>query len=220
MKASRKGMSALMFLALVLGMLDFMTITAAVGIAASAVSIPHVNEPPKDVAERTTPVAPTVLYSILNWKDGEPHDVDGWHRCTVQRASGPLHYTVNYRQRSDGFLDLLRDDLGRPSYLNAELVQSNSEINQMPPNTVCRVNVHLYHSHTGSLPVEGHLIVILNKDAKNEVLLADVPFELARPGQEVTVAAIAFDGDGNPLTDAISTYPDAETVPIATVHAP
>lgn len=200
------------------GLLDLATNTAITGMALSAMMMPHVNDPPKNVAEKKTPTAPSAVFFQIQWTYGDPHDIDMWTRCySIVDEKKQKAITVGYFQRSAGWLDLQRDDLGRPSIINLEEVKSNSEILEVPPNTSCRINVHLYHSHGGMLPIEGNLIAISNKDdTSKESLIAVVQFRLNKPGDEITLLYVSWDEEGQVIDDSVQTFPDVKTIPIVT----
>ena len=215
------GQGTAVFMALLLGYLDLTSNTQMLGLAAAGISTPFVNPPPKNNGDKKLNVAPVPLFVRLQWGDGLPHDLDLWVRCfNLANGVKSNFITIGYKNTSDGWLDLLRDDQGLPSYINEERVQSNSEVTHVPPNTSCIFNVHLYHSHGGALPVVGSLIVIQDKDSDNEKLVADVKFQIAAPGLEVTVVRSTWDDHGNLLTEVLEKYPDARNEPIATAKAP
>jgi hypothetical protein len=211
------GPSGVVFTAIVLGFLDLASNTQMLGLAAAAISTPFVNPPPKNNGDKRLVVSPVPLFVRLHWGDGLPHDLDLWVRC-YNLADGHKTnlITIGYSRTSQGWLDLLRDDQGAPSYLNEEQAQSNSEVSKVPPNTSCVFNVHLYHSHGGPMPVEGDLIVIQDKDSDNEVLVGDAKFTLALPGQEITALVATWDDHGNLIKDSVDMFPAAKLQPIAT----
>ena len=162
-------------------------------------------------------MTPVPFFVRLRWGDNLPHDLDIWVACSnVVDGKKSNEIVVGYKQRSHGWLDLLRDDLGAPSILNEEQVQSNSEVPRVPPNSTCQVNVHLYHTHGGSLPLRANVIVILSKDGDNETLLGNVSFDIVVPGQEVTALVATWDAQGQPVKETVKSYPDAPQTPIAT----
>src|SRR3989344_4952262 len=201
----------------VLGYLDLTINTQMVGLAAAALSTPFVNPPPKDIGEKSLPVSPVPLFVRLGWGKGLPHDLDLWIAC-YSLVGGQKTNTliIGYLHKSSGWMDLLRDDQGGPSYLNEEQAQSNSEVRGVPPNTFCDFNVHLYDRHGGALPVGGELLVIQDKDGDTEVLVANVKFTLEVPGQEITVLSTAWDNHGNFIRDSVEAYPSTKTNLIAT----
>ncbi len=207
------------FMALLLGFLDLTSSTQMLGLAAAATSIPFVNPPPKNNGEKRLAVTPVPFFVRLKWGDGLPHDLDLWIRCynLVQGQKANV-ITIGYLRTSQGWLDLLRDDQGAPSYLNEEQAQSNSEVTQMPPNSTCRVNVHLYHSHGGVEPVEGNVVVIQDKDGENEKLVGDVKFHIDFPGQEITALVATWDDHGNLIKDSVEKFPGAGNEPISTAN--
>ncbi|PIR82264.1 hypothetical protein COU20_03875 [Candidatus Kaiserbacteria bacterium CG10_big_fil_rev_8_21_14_0_10_59_10] len=201
-------------------MLDVVALLAVMTILIAALAVPFINEPPKDVAEKRAPTEPVPFYVELRWEYGQPHDVDTWVQCVIVRPDGVKSvYTVSYRQRHAGFLDLVWDDLGSPSPVNFERVVSNSNVQKMPPNTFCRINAHLYSSHGGMMPVKGDLTVILDKDAPTEELLTPekgLPFSIVYKGEEVTLFELAWDERGQLIQGAIAMYPNVPLSCLAT----
>lgn len=211
------GTSSAVFLGLLLGFVDLTTNTQMLGLAAAAISTPFVNPPPKNNGDKKLNVTPTPFYIRIRWKDGAPHDIDTWVRCyNLVEGTRGNEITIGYSRKSHGWLDLLRDDLGGPSYLNEESVQSNSTIPRMLPNTTCRINLHLYHSHGGKLPVVGNVVVIQDKDSDDETLVGDVEFQLDFPGQEITTIVATWDDHGNLIQEAVEKFPEAPVELIAT----
>lgn len=220
-RAQRRGLGAHSKLLAAVGMVfvgwvDLTTNTSITGLASAALSIPYVNPPPKNNADKRVPVTPVPFFVRMRWGDGLPHDIDLWVRCKILVDGQPTEITVGYAQRSHRFLDLLRDDLGGPSVLNEEQVQSNSEVTRVPPNSTCWINAHLYNSHGGAIPVRVNVIVILNKDADNEYLLGNVDFDIVVPGQEVTALIASWGAEGQPIKESVKVYPAAPQLPIAT----
>lgn len=218
----RKGSSSAILMAsllpFIIGSVDLGSITTATGVITATLAIPHVNPPPKDKADKTTPVAPTALFFQMNWPPGFPHDIDKWLTCYNRMADQPRNrLVISYRQRSSLWMDLQRDDLGAPSVINLEEAKSNSEVIAVPPNTLCQVNAHLYHSHGGILPVEGGLLAIVNKDGENEKLIASLSFRLIVPGEEITLLSVAWDSNSQVILDSVKKWPDIETIKLATV---
>ena len=205
------------FLPLLICFLDITTSGQTLGLAAAAISMPFVNPPPKNNGDKRLAVTPVPLFIRNQWRDGLPHDIDTWVRCySLVQGQRANVLTIGYSRTSEGWLDLLRDDQGAPSYLNEERIQSNSGVSQVPPNTACFVNVHLYHSHGGGIPVEGELVVIQDKDGDNEKLVGDIKYELVVPGQEITVLSAVWDDHGNLFPDSVEKFPAAHTELIAT----
>lgn len=200
-----------------LGWVDITTNASVTGLAAAALSIPHVNPPPKNQADKRVPVTPVPFFVRLRWGDGLPHDLDMWVACH-QTVGGTRtnEIIVGYRQKSMGWIDLLRDDLGTPSILNEEQVQSNSDVTRIPAHTTCRINVHLYNSNGGPLPIRGNVIAILNKDGADEYLLGNVAFDLVVPGQEITALTATWGEGGMLIRDSVKAYPAAPQEMVAT----
>jgi len=206
------------FAIILLVFVDLFALTSATGLITSAIAIPHINPPPRDVGKRRTPIEPTALYFEVRWPDGELHDIDVWVACYNEIGGIKVNFlSIGFIQKSNLWMDLIRDDLGRPSVINFERVLSNSEAPTIPPNAFCRFNVHLYHSHGGSLPVEGVITAIANKDdTANERLIASIPFVLSVRGEEITVLTVAWDDRGVFIPQSVKTFPEVETKLIAT----
>lgn len=210
------GIAGTAFTVLLLGFLDLTSNTQMLGLAAAAIATPFVNPPPKNNGDKRLKVTPVPLFERLNWGSRLPHDLDIWTRCyNLADGHKSNEITIGYSRRSEGWLDLLRDDQGG-NVINEEQLQSNSEVSKVPPNTFCRFNVHLYHSHGGAMPVAGEIIVIQNKDGDDETLVGDVKFQLTDPGQELTIITAAWDEHGDLIKEAVETYPNVKTELIAT----
>src|SRR3989344_5465972 len=69
------------FLGIMLGWVDLTTNTAVLGLAAASLSVPYVNQPPKNQADKRVSVTPVPLFVRLRWGDGLPHDLDLWVMC-------------------------------------------------------------------------------------------------------------------------------------------
>ncbi len=216
------GSSSTAFMVVLLGFLDLSVSTQTVGLAAASLSIPYVN--PKSTAngDKKLSVAPVALYARLQWEKGKPHDVDFWVRCNTLADAGKGEVQdANWKSRNATWFDLIKDDVGGPSYLNEEQVQSNSQAEGLiPPNTTCRLNVHLYHSHEGQFPLQGSVLVIQDKDSDQEILVGDVSFSLMFPGQELTILTAVWDERGNLIPEGTSVFPEAAMVAIATATPP
>lgn len=209
---------SVVFVGLLLGMLDVMTNQAITGIVMSMLSVPHVNPPPKSTAEKRIPTSPVALFNQIEWKEGEPHDVDMHVQCETTIPGGQLvTATVNYRQLQDVWLRLSKDDQGRPTTLNIEKVESISDIQKVPPLTKCLVNAHLYNTHGGALPITGKLISIHLKDnPTGEETIGIVVFSLTEAGQEITLLEFRWDKNGVLEKDSVKAYPEIKTTAIAT----
>jgi hypothetical protein len=212
------GSSASALIGILLMFVDLATNSQMLGLAAAAMSIPYVNPPPKNDGAKRVSVTPVPLFIRLRWGDGLPHDLDLWVRCySIVDGLKSNEITIGFKRTSQGWLDLLRDDQGLPSYLNEEQAQSNSEVSQVPPNTSCIFNVHLYHSRGGKIPVDAQLVVIQNKDSMDgERLVGDVKLTFRLPGQEVTGLMAQWDDHSNLIVDSVQKFPDAPMTYIAT----
>lgn len=200
-----------------IGFIDVTMIGLVVVLAPLALSIMHINPPPKNVAEKRTPSEMTLLHVEVTWASNTPHDVDTWVECGNRLPGGGiLSAVVGYRQKLDKWLGLDIDDLGAPSPRNIERVRSNSLATRVPPNTVCNLNVHLYSTHGGVLPVTGMMLAIADKDGPDERLIGEVPFTLNHAGEEVTVITSVWDENGKIKEDAVAAFPDAPVRLIAT----
>jgi len=213
-----RGAAGAALILVLLPLLDLSSNAQMVGLASAALSIPFVNPPPKNNGDKRLLVSPVPFFVRLKWGDGLPHDIDLWISChNVIEGKESNFVTIGFNRKSVGWLDLLRDDQGGPSYLNEEQAQSNSEINAMPANTTCRVNVHLYNSHGGTIPVDAEIIVIQDKDGDDETLVGDAKIKLVVPGQEITAIVASWDGHGNLVKNSVQKFPDAPFQSIATL---
>lgn len=211
------GRAGTAFVVVLLGFLDLSTTTQMAGLASAGLAIPYVNPKSENNGDKKVAVSPVPLFARVQWKGGWPHDLDFWVQCfNLANGEKTNYVNVNYKQKAGLWLDLVKDDLGGPSYLNEEQVQSNSQVQGVPNNTSCTFNVHLYHSHGGAFPLEGSIIVIQDKDSDQEVLIADLSFLVAFPGEEMTLVSAVWDDRGNFLPEGSSVYPDVPTKSIAT----
>ena len=215
-RASSVGRGLLGLAMVLIVYVDLTVNTSILGLAASAIQEPYVNPPPKNMGDKKLKVTPVALFVRMSWGSKLPHDIDTWVQCYhIVDGQETKVMTVGYSRKSDGWLDLLRDDQGG-LMINEEQLQSNSEIEEIPPKTFCHFNVHLFNSHGGPMPVTGKMIIIQNKDGENETLISDVSFTLEVPGQEITLVTAGWDDRGNLMADALETYPKVETQLIAT----
>lgn len=183
------------------------------------VSVIHINPPPLGEYEKVSKLAPSALYAQIGWKFNEPHDVDTYLRCSSHVNGCAFRFTVNFKQKVSGFLDMGHDDLGKPSANNHETAMTNSKIDQLPPNTVCVLNAHLYSSRGGTIPLSGVFHVILNKDNPDEEILTTaegLPYELRHKGEEVTLMQLVINEDGQVMRDATLFFPETPFVCLAT----
>ena len=218
MRRNRGGSFNIIFVALLIGMLDMMANQAITGIVISTISVPHINPPPKSKEERRVPTSPVALFYQVEWTEGDPHDIDMYVRCETMIPGGQvITAIVNYKQLHNVWLRLSKDDQGKPTILNVEKVESISDIQKVPPSTVCVANVHLYNSHGGTLPVVGKIVAIDQKDHPvNEKNIGVVMFSLERPGQESTLLVSRWNEMGILDESYTQTYPHVETTYLAT----
>lgn len=203
------------FLTMLLAFNDLLVNTSATGIILSGLATPHINPPPKDMADKRMAATPTALYVQITWGDGLPHDIDVALRCASLRGDYGLA-TVNFRQLHSSWLVLKQDDLGGPSVINMEKAESNTDVGKVPPLTRCWVNVHLYNTHNGPMPVEGELLAIQDKDNAHEHLIATVPFTLTKPGEELTLLIATWNERSQLLEEVLEKYPATKLAAIMT----
>ncbi len=194
--------------------LDLAMLLGVLTLFLAIIQQPHINEPPKGEEMKQSDVSPTAIFVQVGWTFNNPHDVDTYFECDVHLAGRKVTSTVNFKQKNSTFTDLIVDDLGRPSPENYERVLSNSVLERLLPNTRCQLNVHLYNSHGGALPLQGVFHVILNKDHPDgEMQLTPVqglPFELKFGGQEVTLMELVIDENAKVMLEATTFYPEAD----------
>ncbi len=204
-----------LFVALLLAFIDLLANTAATGVILSGLATPHINPPPQNQADKATDTSPTAFFVQLTWGDDLPHDIDMAVACgSLQNKQLPS--TVNYKQTRSGWLVLKQDDQGKPSVMNLEKVESNTEVMKIPPLTRCWINAHLYHTHNGSMPVEGTLLAIQDKDNAHERLISRVPFKLTFPGEEITVIEVTWNERSVILDEVTETFPNTKLARIMT----
>jgi hypothetical protein len=209
------AMSSLLFA--VWAYADLQNSVSVATLTISATAIPFVNEPSKNDGDKKLPVSPTPLYVELDWGENLPHDLDLWISCYQETGGIKSNaLTIGYKRTSQGWMDLLRDDLGAPSPINKEVAQANSDVSRVPPNVFCQFNVHLYHSHGGALPVKGVLNVIQDKDSQNQKAVASASFEINEPGQEITAVSARWDERGDLIASSVQMFPEGPQLKIAT----
>lgn len=219
-RRSKGALSTAAGVALLIGMIDLWGNLAATGLVLSMLSVPHVNPPPQNIAEKRVPTSPVALFYQVEWTTNEPHDIDMHVHCKTSVPGRDINAVVNYRQLHDVWLRLSKDDQGRPTPLNVEKVESISDIISVPPMTTCRVNAHLFNSHGGTLPVAGRLVAVHQKDSATlEEPIANVLFSLSSYGEEITLLVSTWDKSGALMKDSIEMYPSVKTVLIATIPA-
>ena len=123
----------------------------------------------------------------LRWDHARDADVDLW-------VKAPDDAPVGFSHPGDRHCNLLRDDLGRqldPESRNEELVVCRGQ-----PAGEYVVDVMLYHSYDGSLPV-ATTVEVSRLDADGVITVLHRRLELAREGEQATVwrFALARNGD-------------------------
>lgn len=199
------------------GLLENMTLLGMVAIIGLMV-LPHVNPPPRNLADDQTPTEPTPIYWQLKWADKLPHDVDTYIRCYTTVNGNQIEIiTVWYAQRNSGWLGLGYDSRGYPSAeTNVEQVQANSSVSRVPPNTRCRVNVHLFDRHGGNLPIYGNFLAVTDRGSPQQLTVANIPFIIDKIGLECSLAEMRWDAAGQLIPSSVRLHPNLETVRIAT----
>lgn len=204
---------------LLIPQIDLFAILALVGLFYVLVMYPFLNPEPKQLAAERVAVHPVPFYVVLEWPAGHTSDVDLWVSCKTQWAGlAAVTATVGWKSREDLYLVFTHDDLGRPSTLNYEIVETTAAAETLPPNTECTINVHLFQRRDGSLPIEGKVTALHMKDSDtSEKLIADVKFTLTEAAQELTLVSFVTDEKGLPYWDNIETYPHAPAHKIVTI---
>lgn len=154
----------------------------------------HLNDP------TTRDPGKTPFESLEEWDGKSRVDIDTWVWCT-NPATG-LWEIVSYQNRKGGFFVLNQDDRGfREDYplddINKEHVIS---LGNKLPAALCGVNIHVFGTNGGTLPVDVTVSVILFKGYENErqITLADKKvFTMSRVGEEITVTSFEIDSGGN-----------------------
>lgn len=200
-------------------LLDIIFLLVVVLAVALRIQMPFINPPPTGEEKRTVDLAPSAIYVQVEWEFAAPHDLDTYLNCRVFLKQGEADVSVNFRQKEAGFLSLTRDDLGRPSPENFEVVLGNSELPRLPPNSLCTLNVHLYSAKGGALPIQGRFHAILHKDHVDELPLTPVDgtsFALTHKGQEITLLQLLIDEAGAVMPDVTVLYPNTAEQCLAT----
>ena len=162
---------------IMLALLGFVTIVVLL--------LPHLN-PPVKAKEAAEP--PGTIVVEVRWPDESNADVDLW-------VEAPGDVSVGYSNKGGRVFNLLRDDLGQiddASGLNYEMAFSRG----MPAGEYT-VNLHLYANRDGVQPVPAKVRIGIKRSADSnltEIARADI--ELARVGQEITVARFRLDASG------------------------
>lgn len=201
-----------------IGMLDVMTNLAVTGVVIAMIALSLINPPPKNKEEKKVPTSPVALFYQVEWAKGMPHDIDMYVRCETKISAGQtVTAIVSYKQLQHVWLRLSKDDQGRPTPENVEKIESISDISKVPPSTECILNVHLYNSHGGILPVLGKAVAINQKDHPlQEENIGEVFFSLEKPGQEITLIVARWDANGVFEKGRTEVYPHVGTTYLAT----
>ena len=216
--STRSPLSGIMFVSLLLAFIDLLANVSVTGMVLSGLATPHINPPPKNLADKSTDTAPTALFAQVTWGNNLPHDIDMSVACGSLKGDYQLA-TVNYKQLRSQWLVLKQDDQGLPSVINLEKVESNTDISKIPPLTRCWFDTHLYNTHGGAMPVTGELLVIQYKDNAHERLVARVSFSLSEPDQELTLLEATWNERSELIEDIMETYPKTTLKPIMTARA-
>ncbi len=141
----------------------------------------------------------TPFESVAEWDGISPVDIDTWIWCT-NPATG-LWEIVSYQRRKGAFFVLNQDDRGfRPEYpndnVNKEIVVS---LGNRLPAALCGINLHVYGTNGGTLPIELTVSAVLFKgheSGKQTVLLDQKKITMNRAGEEKTVTSFEIDSEG------------------------
>lgn len=130
----------------------------------------------------------------LRWDRARDADVDLW-------VKAPDDAPVGFSHPGDRHCNLLRDDLGRaldPESRNEELVVCRGQ-----PAGEYVVNVMLYHSYDGALPVA--MTVDVNRlDADGVITLLHRRMDLTRQGEQATVWRFELASDGRLVPGSVN----------------
>ncbi len=162
---------------IMLALLGFVTIVILL--------LPHLN-PPVKATEPTQPPGNVIVE--VRWPDEIDADVDLW-------VEAPGDVPVGYSTKGGRIFNLLRDDLGHHrdvSGLNYEIAYSRGT-----PAGEYTVNLHLYRDNTHRPPIPARVVISVKADPDSPMKpIATERVELARVGQEITVARFSLDAAG------------------------
>jgi hypothetical protein len=175
-------------------MTDIMFNLLAVLILVLALVLVFINDPSLENPDVQT------FEAIVEWHGRSKVDIDTYPWC-INPYTG-LSEVVSFQNKKGKYFNLDRDDLGykddKPEEdINKEIVNA---LGVILPEATCGVNIQVYGTNGGSLPIEGGVIVtvILNKgiQSKQLVLLSQKKFELTEPKEEITIVSFDVDASG------------------------
>ncbi|OGZ30052.1 MAG: hypothetical protein A2931_03960 [Candidatus Niyogibacteria bacterium RIFCSPLOWO2_01_FULL_45_48] len=137
--------------------------------------------------------------AVVEWDGLSLVDIDTWTWCT-NPATG-LWEIVSYQNRKGKFIFLDQDDRGYKSdkpldNANKETIKS---LGNRLPAALCGLNLHVFGTNGGTLPVEITVSAVLFKGhetGKQVVLLDQKKVAMSRAGEEVTVTSFEIDSEG------------------------
>lgn len=126
----------------------------------------------------------------LYWDDAINVDVDLW-------VKGPGDQAVGYSNKGGRLFNLLRDDLGSNTNIDASGKNQEIAVSRGIESGEYVVNAHLFGLKTGTLPiaVRGVVSVKVDDDSRAKQLFA-VDSKLERSGHEKTLVVFELDGAG------------------------
>ncbi|QQG45876.1 MAG: hypothetical protein HYY55_02740 [Candidatus Niyogibacteria bacterium] len=135
----------------------------------------------------------------VEWDGKSPVDIDTWTWCT--NPSTELWEIVSYQNRKGKFLLLDQDDRGYKdeSPLDDKNKEKVKSLGNRLPAALCGVNLHVYGTNGGTLPIEVTVSAVLFKGhetGKQIVLLDQKKFTLSRVGEEITTTSFEIDTEG------------------------
>jgi hypothetical protein len=201
-------------------------------------SMAQVNPKARDIADRRMPGPPTPLEVAIGWSKNTPVDIDMWTFCQTFVDNGwHENHLVMFKRRSDGWIDLQRDDVGDADTMHFEVLRTNSEVKAVPPLTRCWVNAHLYSLHGKSAPVKVFASATLNRNASDgsEHMFPapgkDLPKDetgqqwalsstITEQAGEVNLFLLFWDAHGKLQEDVSEAYPNINTCALARNELP
>lgn len=146
--------------------------------------------------------SPGSISVIIVWK--EDVDVDLWIKT-------PDDVPVGYSRKQGTYMDLLRDDLGRPFERVGDHHMEDAFARAVPPGQY-DINVHLYRNRDNSpYPIKVDIVTTImrktgdSKDEDKKTLKATV--ELQHEGQEITVMRFNLDSNAVLDEDSVNSTP-------------
>lgn len=162
---------------------DMITLALAGFMCAVLLILPHINPVAKQ-ADHGAPNPGGVMVEAI-WPNEVNADVDLW-------VQAPGDVPVGYSNKGGAVFNLMRDDLGRSADISG--INYEHALSRGIPAGRYTVNLHLYRSNDGKLPVRVRVIVSrkLNPNAPSEGLVT-ASVELTHVGQEATAISFSLD---------------------------